>query len=244
MPQPSRQESVGRQFPRMRFDTYSGLASAVGIVLILMIVAWLGLWGPVNLAKLQDWQTLMTGFMALVAAGVAYWGATAKVRHDREVIETENKRRRLALYLKIEFAFRQLIERARARDTKFMFASVASQTFEASDFALEEPPELEEAWMYLDAFPRHLIAEIRTVRNSLRKLAALKADVGDKRISLASGIEDRPWNIDQAHLLLTEIWHSAVLVADDLLPLIREFAPEMDDRMTRIYGDPDGDTED
>jgi hypothetical protein len=67
-----------RQFPRMKFDTYAGLASAVGIVLILMIVMWLGLWGPINFAKLQDWQTLMTGFMALVAAGVAYWGATAK----------------------------------------------------------------------------------------------------------------------------------------------------------------------
>jgi hypothetical protein len=228
----------------MKFDTYAGLASAVGIVLILMIVTWLGLWGPINFAKLQDWQTLMTGFMALVAAGVAYWGATAKVRHDREVIDAENKRRRLALFLKIEFAFRQLVKTARSRDVKFMFAPALKPTFEAADFALEEPPELEEAWMYLDAFPRHLIAEIRTVRNSIRKLSALKADVGDKRISLASDIADRPWNINEAHSLLTEIWHSAVLVADDLLPLIREFAPEMDDRMTRIYGDPDDETDD
>jgi hypothetical protein len=124
---------------------------------------------------------------------------------DREVIEAENKRRRLALFLKIEFAFRQLVETARSRDVKFMFAPALKQTFEAADFALEEPPELEEAWMYLDAFPRHLIAEIRTVRNSLRKLSALEADVGDKRISVASDIADRPWNIDEAHSLLTEI---------------------------------------
>jgi hypothetical protein len=33
----------------------------------------------------------MTGFMAIVAAGIAYRGATAKVRHDREAIHPDRR---------------------------------------------------------------------------------------------------------------------------------------------------------
>jgi hypothetical protein len=228
----------------MNFDRYCGMASAVGILLILTLITWLDLWGPIDLSKLQNWQTLMTGIIAMLVALIAYRGATAKVRHEREVLASENFRRKLALYLKIEFAFRQLSEMVRSRDTKFMFSSVGPQTFEASDFAIEEPPEMEEAWIYLDVFPRQLIAEIRTVRNSLRKLAALKAGLGDKHISLTSDVADKPWIIAEAHSLLTCIWRSAMLVADDLLPLIQKLAPEMDDRDIRIYGEPDVDVDD
>jgi hypothetical protein len=52
----------------MDFDRYVGTASAVGIVLILMIVTWLGLWGPVDLNSIKDWQTLI-GFGGTLAVG-------------------------------------------------------------------------------------------------------------------------------------------------------------------------------
>jgi hypothetical protein len=225
----------------MSFDRYAGLASAVGIILILMIVTWLGLWGPIDVSVLERWQTLLTGVLALIAAGIAYRGATAKVRHDREVLASENLRRKLALYLKLEFAFRQLIEKTRSVQVKFMFAGVTTgRTFEAGDFAISEPPELEEAWASLDIFPRPSIAQIRNVRNSLRKLAAIKADLGDKSINMQSDVADKPWIILEAELLMTDIWQSALFAADDLVPHIRELAPEMDeaDRMMRIYGEP------
>jgi hypothetical protein len=229
----------------MNFDRYVGLASAVGIVLILAIVAWLDLWGPVDVSKLQNWQTLTagiaTGSMALIAATIAYVGATAKVRFDREVAERDDKRRKLALYLKIEFAFEQLIEKGRSLGVHFTFGPVVgNQNFSARDFHIDEPPELEEAWASLDIFPRHLIAEIRNVRNSLRKLLAIKVELGDKTVSANSEIADKPWIIDQAGKLIDEMWHSAAIVRDELKPLIQELAPEMDEseRMIHIYGEP------
>jgi hypothetical protein len=143
----------------------------------------LNLWGPIDISELQKWQTLMTGFMAIVAAGIAYRGATAKVRHDREVVEAENKRRKLALFLKIEFAFRQLSEKARNKDAVLTFPPVdVDQEIGRNQLSVAEPPELEEAWTCLDLFPRELIAEIRNVRNCLRGLAALVQEVGENPV--------------------------------------------------------------
>jgi hypothetical protein len=225
----------------MNFDRYAGMASAVGIVLILMIVTWLGLWGPINLAELQNWQTLMTGLMALVAAGIAYRGATAKVRHDREVVEAENKRRKLALFLKIEFAFRQLSEKAHDKDAVITFPPIdVDQEISSKQLSVAEPPELEEAWTYLDLFPRESIAEIRNVRNCLRSLAALSQEVGDDPVVWPANQDDPPALIKEAQLQMYTLWQSAGLVAEVLAPLINELAPEMDqnERMIKIYGEP------
>ena len=225
----------------MDFDRYVGTASAVGIVLILMIVTWLGLWGPIDVSKAEKWQTLMTGVLALIAAGIAYRGATAKVRHDREVLASEITRRKLALYLKIEFAFRQLIEEARTKGANLSFPPIGTmQVIFARDFAIEEPPELEEAWTYLDLFPRKMIAEIRNVRNCFRKLARIAAYLGDKGIAWEADDDNPHATIQEGRSLMDSLWHSAALVADELEPLIRELAPEMDEseRMTRIYGEP------
>jgi hypothetical protein len=229
----------------MNFDRYAGLASAVGIILILMVVTWLDLWGPIDFSKLEKWQTLIagitTGSMALVAATIAYIGATAKVRYDRKVVERDDNRRKLALYLKIEFAFEQVIEKSRSLGVNFMFGpAVGNHIFSARNFHIDEPPELEEAWASLDIFPRHLIAEIRNVRNSIRKMTAMKVELGDKTVSLSSELADKPWIIEQAGKLTDEIWHSAAIVMDELKPLIQELAPEMDEseRLTKIYGEP------
>jgi hypothetical protein len=231
----------------MNFDRYTGMASAVGIVLILMIVTGLGLWGPIDISKLEKWQTLMTGFMALAAAGIAYWGATAKVRHDREVVEAENKRRKLALYLKIEFAFRQLSEKAHQQDAVITFPPIdVDQEIGSEQLFVEEPPELEEAWTFLDLFPLKSIAEIRNVRNCLRSLAALSNEIGDRPVIWPANQEDAPAVIQEAQLQMYTLWQSAGLVADVLAPLINEMVPEMDqdERMMRIYGEPGPNDED
>jgi hypothetical protein len=56
----------------MNFDRFAGMASAVGIVLILMIVTWLGLWGPVSIDSIKEWQTLI-GFGGTLAVGAIAW---------------------------------------------------------------------------------------------------------------------------------------------------------------------------
>lgn len=214
----------------------------VGIILILTMSAWLGLWGPLDLSHLKEWQTLMASVVALVAAGIAYRGATAKVRYDREVAERDEMRRKLALYLKVEIAFSQLVETVRSRQGKFIFGpSMEGVVFSAADFDFEEPPELEEAWTSLDIFPRHLIAEIRNVRSSLRKLTSFKKQIGDRKIRPSSPIEDQPWLIEQGKEAMENAWQSAAVVVQDLKPLIHELAPEMDenDRFFKLHGEPD-----
>ncbi|SPP92809.1 hypothetical protein [Bradyrhizobium vignae] len=179
----------------MKFDRFVGLGSVVGIILVLTMIAWLGLWGPVDL-----------------------------------------------LYLKVEIAFKQLIETVRSRQSKFTFAPILeNDEFSARDLDFEEPPELEEAWMSLDIFPRHLIAEIRNVRSSLRKMKSFKAQIGDRTILYkTSDPANKPWLVEQADNALNDTWHSAAVVVEDLKPLIQELAPEMDenDRLHKIHGSP------
>jgi hypothetical protein len=227
----------------MNFDRYVGMASAVGIVLILMIVTWLDLWGPIDLSKLEKWQTLTTGILALIAAGIAYLGATAKVRHDREVLEAENLRRKLALYLKIELALRLLSEKAHEMEGVLVFPPINEDRLVTREsFSITEPPELEEAWTYLDLFPRETIAEIRNIRNCLRKLAVTYNEVGEDKIVWRADT-DSPTVIALAQTQLYELWQSASLVVDILEPMIRKMAPEMDteERIIRLYGEPSGD---
>ncbi|MGW1423195.1 hypothetical protein ACWAT4_24115 [Bradyrhizobium manausense] len=214
----------------MKTPEWPGIATLVGIILIGMIAS-----------DLSKWQTLAAALIAFGGAALAYRGAIAKVQHDRAIVERDDMRRKLALYLKLDFAFGQLIEKARSRGVKFTFApGFPDWVFRASDFDLEEPPELEEAWALLDIFPRHLIAEIRNVRNSLRRLAAIKKDLGDKTVSPSSDVSKTPWIIEEAGKLMDDIWHSAAVVVEDLKPLVRELAPEMDEseRMIKIHGEP------
>ncbi|GAB9248268.1 hypothetical protein [Bradyrhizobium diazoefficiens] len=226
----------------MKKPEWPGIATAVAIILILTMIAWLGLWGPVDVSHLKDWQTLMASVFALIAAGIAYRGATAKVRYDREIAERDDMRRKLALYLKVEIAFSQLVETLRSRQGKFIFfESIENVSFAAEDFDFEEPPELEEAWGSLDIFPRHLIAEIRNVRSWLRKLKSFKAEIGDRKVRPDSPLDEQPWLIEHGNEAINNAWQSAAVVVQDLKPLIHDLAPEMDenDRFFKLHGEPD-----
>src|SRR5664279_5684678 len=103
----------------MKKPEWPGIATAVGIVLILTLI----IVGSRDDFHLKEWQTLIAGMLAIVAATIAYRGATAQVRHSKAQAETETNRRKLALYMKIDFAFRRLAEEAASLDTKFMFGS-------------------------------------------------------------------------------------------------------------------------
>ena len=215
-----------------------GLPTISALMLTAVLTVWLGLWGTVDLSKLEKWQTLMTGFVALIAAGIAYRGATAKVRYDREVADREEMRRKVALFLKLEVALTQLYEKARILNNRFAIHRLG---WEAADVALDEPPELEEAWARLDLFPRHVIAEIRNIRDGLRRLSAIKLELGSDTLTWANGdYGNRPWQIELGHSLAGSIWHAAELVAKELRPVVDELAPELDheQKMIKIYGGP------
>jgi hypothetical protein len=226
-----------------------GLPTFAALMLSAVLVAWLGLWGPIDFSRLQNWQTLTGAILALIAAGIAYHGATAKVRYDREVLAAENRRRKLALYLKIEMALRELREKADWKEA--ILAGLIPPTEEEGDrffspdvlFGIEEPPELEEAWTYLDLFPSKTLAEIRNIRIYFRKLTALE----NRYKNTYEGFQvqwrvngDKPAIMEEDHQLMYGIWQSSALITDALEPLIKEMAPEMEEneRMIRLHGEP------
>jgi hypothetical protein len=56
----------------MDFDRYCGMASAVGILLILTMVIWLDLSGPISVEGIKGWQTLI-GFGGTLIVGMIAW---------------------------------------------------------------------------------------------------------------------------------------------------------------------------
>jgi len=223
-----------------RFETVATVVA--GAVTVLAVGAFFVASGRVELAQLKDWQTLTGAILALIAASIAYWGATAKVRHDQQVLDAEILRRKLALYLKLEIALRALRNDAHWLAGNFMFSPLdADQTISRSQLSISEPPELEEAWTYLDLFPRHTIAEIRNIRLGVRNISQLvsKWVEGDALIWKAN--QKPPYPVDPVREQLLAIRDSAIVVADTLEPLIRKMAPEMDSgrRDILIYGMPD-----
>jgi hypothetical protein len=74
-----------------------GLPTMAALMLSALIAIWLGLWGPIDVQKLKDWQPLMASIIAFGAATLVYRGAMAKVNLDRE--EAERQRNREPRYI-------------------------------------------------------------------------------------------------------------------------------------------------
>src|SRR6266436_9830515 len=95
----------------MKQPEWPGIATAVGILLILTLIAV----GWRDDFHLKDWQPLMAAVIALSCAAVVYRGATlaytaamAKVDFNREINQRSEKRKALGLCLRLEFAFNVL----------------------------------------------------------------------------------------------------------------------------------------
>ncbi len=224
----------------MNFQRFEGMGPAVGIVLIIMIITWLGLWGAVDISALQRWQTLIAGCLAIGAALIAYWGSSATARLSAKLHNEELQRRKLAMFLKLEFSCRQLREQGRSAEA--IFGGLGFNVrYERKRFLIEEPAEIEEVWAHLDILPRSLISEMRAVRNTVREMAAiLKANPQDL-FEWPAGEHDAPYPLSELSKCANVIWQSAAIISDTLEPLIVEMAPEMDrnDKLNIIYGKPD-----
>jgi len=81
------------------FDRYAGMASAVGAVLIMTMVAWLGIAGPIWRAYWSatpdQWLSfagsVLGGFMTLTAAIVAWFAVQAQIGEQRRSIEMQRR---------------------------------------------------------------------------------------------------------------------------------------------------------
>lgn len=146
----------------------------------VVVVATLGLLfanalyfiGPLNalITNAKEWQTVLAATIAIGAATIAYKGAMAKVGLNREIADRQEMRRKLAIYLKLEFALLVLsIKAAHAEKiTSWQPVSYNQKAVSADDLNILEPPEIREAWEHLDAFPLPVIQQLRLIRVSIR----------------------------------------------------------------------------
>jgi hypothetical protein len=158
------------------------LRIVVVITLSLLVINLFFFLGPLSKAStaigaLRDWQILIAATIAFAAAGIAYKAAMAKVRLDREIADREVLRKKLSLYLKLEFALEQLAIQAGTVEifTRWKLVS-GEQTVSLEQMQIAEPGEITEAWNYLDVFPMKTIQEMRIIRTSLRKSANALAE--------------------------------------------------------------------
>src|SRR6516164_435018 len=96
---------VARAPDAATMKTLPGVPTMAALMLSALITVWLGLWGPIDIQKLKDWQPLMASIIAptivLGAATLAYLAAMAKVNHDRQEAVCQRNRERLGLFLRL-----------------------------------------------------------------------------------------------------------------------------------------------
>jgi hypothetical protein len=215
-----------------------GLGPVATLMLVPVLAVWLGISGP---ADLQKWQTLMAALIALIAAGIAYKAAMAKVENDQDLAEREVLRRQLGLLLKVDLAIDDLHDEARRVWGSLMFISVSTSQLSVENLRISEPPELEEAWSSLDIFPPRTIQELRTIRSAIRKLSRhLSRIENESPWSITPNTPYLPPGKDDIHRWTSEIWQSCALVQYETAAVIRALAPRIgeDERDTAIFGEP------
>jgi hypothetical protein len=221
----------------MKKTEWPGIATAVGIVLILALV----IVGSRDDFHLKDWQTLIAGAFALFGGTLAYWGAMAKVKQDGDLHRREFLRRQLSLYLKLDITVRNFRDTANEREAKITFVDPGAG-ISVGELDLEEPPELGEAWENLDVFPRHLIREIASIREGLRRLEVLMDGLPNDR-QIVAGDKGGQTRLDLVHEQIGAIADSCAVIADGLAPEIERLAPFLPDqkRLLALYGEPSDD---
>ncbi|WP_315768434.1 hypothetical protein [Bradyrhizobium sp. SZCCHNR2012] len=157
----------------MNFDRLAGLASAVGILLILTIV----IAGAEPGFKLKDWQPPMAAIIALGAGTLAYRGAMAKVNFDREKEQRDTERKKLGLYLRLRHAAEKLREEADNVVQRLGFNMwSAHRKVSTPQIQMTDRADFDEAWNHLEMFPATLSFDLDLIRSELpRALKLLKS---------------------------------------------------------------------
>lgn len=141
---------------------------------------------------LKDFQPVLTAAVALVAACIAYFGATAKVRLDRQIAREELARQKMALFLRLRFEISLVSRLAKAMrkrsDDLFeelieeMEVVVGEENLQFRGYSpFRSTPEMDEAWQKLQLFPLYTATDLDRMR---RRIALI-------RHYLDSGMRDK-----------------------------------------------------
>jgi hypothetical protein len=124
----------------------------------------------------SDLGASVAAFAVVGASLIAYSGAVAKVRFDRQVEQAKNATRRRNLFLKTHMAAAQLYEEASAADRKLRMdqqSIVTKPSVVTAQFRIREPEGLQEAWSALDQIPVECVSALRGIRLHFGRLTRL-----------------------------------------------------------------------
>jgi hypothetical protein len=211
---------------------WPGIATTVGVLLLFALI-YLATRDDFHL---KDWQTLIAGAFAVSGGFLAYKGAMAKVTQDGDLARREFLRRQLSVFLKLDITVRNFRDTAMEREQTIVL-TYPDDRISVGTLRLVEPPELQEAWDSLDVFPRHLIREIASIRERVRRLDVLMDGLpGDAMIRV--GERGGQTRLDLVQEQLGGIVEACSVIADGLAPEIERLAPFLPDcdRTLAVYG--------
>jgi hypothetical protein len=121
----------------------------------VILVVWLGLFGPTNASVWKDWQPLIAAFVAFGGAVIVYRSAMAKVGLDREIDQRNARRRQRGIFLRVSHAAYVMSHESSHFEREVLkypnFAQ--SKTVDTKVLEFRTVAGLEEAWVNLDGFP-------------------------------------------------------------------------------------------
>jgi hypothetical protein len=138
---------------------WPGVATAVGLILIVAIIS-----------DLSKWQPLLAALVALAGGGFAYSGAMAKIYADQDKDRRDFERRRLGIYLRTEHICDLLDSRAGVLVEKRRARGMGSRVVGIDDLKITRLPDFDEAWANLELFPPRIAITISRIQGSIRTL--------------------------------------------------------------------------
>jgi hypothetical protein len=213
----------------MRMPEWPGIATAVGIILIVIV--------SLDLSK---WQTLTASLIAFGGGVLAYRGAMAKIAQDAAEHKREFLRRQLSFYLKLDIALRRFRPEAQRIDAVLVFSDAHEDRIAAKDLRIKEPPEISEAWDNLDVFPRRLIREIAVIRSSVRQVEDYLSEIPDNKLLRGGNALQDGTRLNLIHQNISAIVDACLLITEGLEPEIEQLAPSLseEERVFALFGEP------
>jgi hypothetical protein len=140
----------------------------------------------IDLSELVKWQTSIAAIVALAAATLAYRAAMAKVWQDKEVAAQTLARKKLGLFLRLEFALDRLHDEAYGRQGLTEKGPV-SRTVTLQQMRIAMPQELDEAWVNLDVFPGAVVESLVAIRTNMHDLRDIHDNEKSEEFAVNSG---------------------------------------------------------
>lgn len=153
----------------MKRPEWPGIATAVGIVLILTLISA----GWRDEFHLKDYATVIAAFVAVGGALIAYRGAMAKVYQDQDRDRRELDRKRMGLYLRLLFPMEAMNKQARDIVKTLKGSTITARKFPPHAIRIDLPEEFEEAWKGLEMLPFEVSMGIDLIRTELPKAKRL-----------------------------------------------------------------------